>query len=269
LDLWGGNLAKVQKFHFVEGLQRRLREIYPNIAELERIALQKGIPISEPFRGTRIGAFHVLAPTRARYLDLIVQSERTPQSAAEAQATSMAAAGKRLYEAVAAVVGLVRSAWGVEVFSDEPVSAENEMSVVQYAYLCGDKLLLTADASRDGLSEAAHFASAVGLVLPGIDRFQVPHHGSRRNVTTALLDHWLGPRLSAKPEKGQERFSAYISSAKADKDHPRKAVVRALIHRGARVLATEGQSIVTRRFAPERDDYGPVESLPYPEEQED
>ena len=42
----------------------------------------------------------------------------------------------------------MKSLWGNEVFSEEETSAENEMSVVQYAKLCGKKILLTGDAGR-------------------------------------------------------------------------------------------------------------------------
>ena len=75
------------------------------------------------------------------------------------------------------------------------------MSVIQYANLCSKKILLTADAGCRALAEAAVYAPTVGLSLPGIDRFQVPHHGSRRNLSTDILDLWLGDML---PES--ERF---------------------------------------------------------------
>src|SRR5207245_2759983 len=130
-----------------------------------------------------------------------------------------------------------------EIFSEEDISAENKMSVIQYSYLCGERIVLTGDAGVDSFSEAAAFAPVVGLNLPGINRFQGPHHGSRRNVSTEMLDQWLGPRLSAKPARGQEPFTAIISSAKADEQHPRKSVIRGLIHRGAKVIATEGRDI--------------------------
>src|SRR5438874_1007771 len=98
------------------------------------------------------------------------------------------------------------------------------MSVIQYAVLCGDKIVLTADAGRDGLTEAAAYAPNVGLFLPGVNCFQAPHHGGRRNVSTAILDQWLGWRLPAMLPNGQHRFISMISSAKEDPDHPRKAV---------------------------------------------
>ena len=149
------------------------------------------------------------------------------------------------------------------------VSAENEMSVIQYANLCGKRILLTADAGRNALTEAADFAPMIGLVLPGVDRFQIPHHGSRRNVSTEILDCWLGPRLASKPAKGNVRFVAVVSSAKKDTAHPRKAVVRAMIHRGAKVLCTEGNSIRIGHNAPDRDGWGPATPMEYPEDQEE
>ena len=143
------------------------------------------------------------------------------------------------------------------------------MSVVQYANLNGRKILLTGDTGREGLQEVIDYAPIVGLNLPGIDRFQVPHHGSRRNVSTELLDQILGDRLQSQITKGSEKFTAIISSAKEDTDHPRNAVVRAMHHRGAKVLTTEGQSIRTQYGAPPREGWSPVEGVAYPQEQED
>jgi beta-lactamase superfamily II metal-dependent hydrolase len=263
----GEIIGRFARYTSVENLQRRLREIYPNIAALEEIALRRDIPMYEPFQGASIGAFTVLAPTRQRYLDMIVDSERTPESVEEAQKGALEGVGTFLEKAAATVVMLAKAAWGVEVFSPEETSAENEMSVVQYASLCGEKILLTADTGRAGLTEAADYAPYVGLALPGINRFQVPHHGSRRNVSTEVLDRWLGPRLNAKLADGQGNFTAIISSAKADEDHPRKAVVRACIHRGARVLTTEGASLCVH-FGGGNRGWVPAVPLTYPEDQE-
>ena len=146
------------------------------------------------------------------------------------------------------------------------------MSVVQYARLCDEKILLTGDVGRDGLSEAADFAPVIGLRLPGIDHFDVPHHGSRRNVSTEVLDRWLGPRLPKRLPEGHGTFGACISANPDDKDHPRRAVVRGLIHRGADVRQTTGKRgayLRTWKNAPPRDDAVPAEPLPYPEDQED
>lgn len=201
-------------------------------------------------------------------MDLVVASEKTPESVEEAEATKMQAMGALFEKAVAKVAALLRALWGEEVFSPNETSAENEMSVVQYAWLCEQKIMLTADAGRAALTESADYCAVLGISLPGIDRFQVPHHGSRRNVSTEVLDRLLGPRVAAQPAAGAEGFTAVVSSAKKDEQHPRKAVVRAMVHRGGRVIATEGSCKRTSQNAPERPGWVTATPLPYPEEQE-
>lgn len=252
-------IDRFARFKNKENLKKRLKEIYPNVAVLEEIAEEEDIPIYEPFQGEKIGDFTVLAPTKERYLDLIVESEKTPQATRESIQTSLAKADSS------------QAAWGEESFSSEETSAENNMSVIQYANLCSEKILLTADAGRDALTEAADYAPWAGLILPGINRFQVPHHGSRRNLSTEILNRWLGEVLpeSQKPEKGTGSFTAIISASKDDEDHPRKAVVRACIHRGAKVVSTEGKNLRTNHNAPARDGWTATTPLDYPEEQED
>lgn len=247
-------------------LRKRLREAYSNLAELESIADRRGIPIYEPFQGAKIGAFTVMAPTRERFLNLVVESDKTPE-AKEAAMAATTTWGDRLTEMVRKVVNLVKSAWGEEVFPDEDTSSENEMCVVQYASLCGKSILLTADTGRQGLQEVIDYAPVIGLALPGINRFQVPHHGSRRNVTTELLDKILGERLDSDSEK--KTFTAIISSAKADEKHPRKVVVRAMHHRGASVVTTEGSNIRTSHNAPDREGWSAATPLGYPDEMEE
>ena len=256
------------RFTTTSGLENALREAYPHIAALEEIALRRGIPIYEPHQGATIGAFTVLAPSRVRYLQLVIDSDRTPKEAAD---SSMMGLLDALRMAAAKAVVYAKAAWGAEVFSANPTSAENEMSVVQYANLCGEKILLTGDVGRDGLGEAADFAPSIGLQLPGIDRCDVPHHGSRRNVSTELLDRWLRPRLPQQLPAGHGLFKAFISANPADKDHPRRSVVRALIHRGGDVYQTAGASgewLRTAKNAPQRSNMKPVDALPYPPDQE-
>ena len=250
-------IDRFARFTNKENLKKRLKEIYPNIDALEEIAEEKDIPIYEPFQGKKIGDFTVLAPKKERYLDLIVESEKTPQATQESIRASILKADSS------------SAAWGEESFSSEETSHENEMSVIQYANLCEKRILLTADAGRKALAEAADYAPWAGLLLPGIDRFQVPHHGSRRNVSTEILDRWLGRILPEQLEEGSEKFTAIISASKDDDDHPRKAVVRGCIHRGAKVISTKDGSKRTGHNAPERVGWSTVSGLPYPTEQEE
>lgn len=253
-------LPRFSRFTTVAGLIARLRECYPFVAELEAIAMRKRIPIYEPFQSAQIGAFTVLAPSRSRYLQCVLDSEKTPDARSESLL---------LQELLKKIRGFSSALWGAETFPTDETSAENEMSVVQFARIADQSIVLTADSGRAGLQEAADFAPRVGLLLPGVSRFQVPHHGSRRNVSTELLDRWLGARLPAPPQHGSERFTAIISSAKEDKDHPRKAVVRAMIHRGAKVLATEGRTISTYAGTGGKAGWVPAVPQTYPNEQEE
>lgn len=255
-------------YNSVDRLASRLRQLYPYIADLERMATAKGIPIAAPFQGARIGAFTVLAPTPGRYFDCLLRSEKTPEVTVEVE-NALGGMLSGLARIGRGLVNYARGAWGYEVFSPEETSAENEMSVVQGAIIGGKSIVLTGDAGRRALAEAADAAWMAGIVLPGVDRFQVPHHGSRRNVSTGLLDRWLGERLPYPPAHGTETFVAMCSSAKADPDHPRKSVERALVHRGARFIATEDGDIGTRWNIPPRPGWGNLPLRPYPEDYEE
>ncbi|WP_352426189.1 ComEC/Rec2 family competence protein [Aminomonas paucivorans] len=248
------------RFKYVENLKDRLKQAYPSVAALEDIANQRKIPIYAPLQGARIGAFTVMAPTLDRYLNLIKTSEKTPDTNQNLTFQEMA---KSAYETLQE---FVLSPWGEEIFPSRNTSDENEMSVIQYAELCSKKILLTGDAGRNGLQEAANYALSSGLKLPGIDIFQVPHHGSRRNVSSEVLDNWLGKKLKYRPEN--EVVCAIISSAEEDKDHPRKSVIRALIHRGASVFSTEGKPLCCRANTPTRYGWESPEAIDYPNEQE-
>lgn len=255
----GGILSFFPQYQSVESLVKRLQAEYPYIHELEKIAQRRNIQIREPFQNERIGPFTVLAPTPARYLQLIIQSEKTPKQ-------SPVGILGGLIQAAAPLIRFIKAGWGSEKFAPEPTSAENEMSVVQYATLCGDRILLTGDAGRDGLTEAAHYTVNNGLSVP-VNKFQAPHHGGRHNLSSELLDFWVGPQLAQMVPKGQEKFEAVISSAKEDTAHPRKAVLRALRHRGAFILTTEDMPVIIQRNSTRT--WTVVENVLYPDEQEE
>jgi beta-lactamase superfamily II metal-dependent hydrolase len=261
-------INRFSQFTSVENLVKRLKELYPNLVILEDLAEQYDVQIHEPFQGSQIGAFTVMSPTKERYLDCIVESEKTPEAVEAANEELLQIIREKFDRIAEKARTYIRAAWGKEVFPEDDTSSENNMSIVQYAQLCGEKILLTADAGRAALHETVNYAPYAGLFLPGINRIQVPHHGSRHNVSTELLDCLLGPRLPLKPEKGKEKFTAIISAANKDKDHPRKTVIRAFIHRGANVISTEGKNISIPHNAPDREGWVPVEPIPYPEVQE-
>jgi len=256
-------INRFETYNSVNALVSELKKNYAAVAELERIAEDRGISIREPFQGTTIGAFTVLAPTKSRYLDLLVNSNKTPQAIQENSLDSVMGVFSIALEAAR---NFFAAMWGEEVFPASGTSNENEMSVVQYAYLNNKHILLTGDAGRDALNEAADYAPYVGWLPPGIDFIQVPHHGGRHNVSTEILDRIIGLRLSESPSN--YTCSAVCSSAKADKDHPRKVVKRAFIHRGAHFAETESNTV---RFAVgiSRSGWSALPQAEYPMEMEE
>jgi hypothetical protein len=261
-------IGRFPTYNSVDALRSRLKKCYPRLVELEDIAASRRIPIREAFQGSQIGLFNVMSPSRAFYLDLIVESEKTPEGIDEIDKTPDQIIKEVLSAALQKFRNLVKSAWAHEIFSPNETSAENEMSVIQYSNILGQKILLTGDAGRRALKSFIDFAPTVGLQLPGIDRFQVPHHGSRRNVSTELLDQILGPRFERQDEAPDRAFTALISSAKADEDHPRPAVERAMRHRGGFIAATEGEDIRSSFQAPPRPGWSALTPRPYPVEQD-
>lgn len=256
-------LPRFPTYKSVDALRRKLRSLYDATAILEDIAIDKGIKINAPLQGETIGAFTVLAPSRSRYLDLVVDSEKTPEAEKEeARSFSLESIFR---EAVNKATAVIKALWGEEYFPPEPTSRENEMSVVQTALISDRRILLTGDAGRETLQEAINYAPSVGLILPGINLFQVPHHGGRHNVSTEILDQLLGKRLERMPEK--TTWSGVCSSAKADEHHPRKSVIRAVMHRGGHWSETEGKT-VNYAVGIARDGWKPIPQAPYPEEQE-
>lgn len=237
-------------------LESALRNAYSAVVELEELALDYGVDIQAPFQGRQIGAFWVMAPTPTRWAQCVLDSLKTPPT------------HDRPYKAQGGPRDATQSfsaAWGEEYFPPDNTSPDNEMSVIQYALLNQDKILLTGDAGREGLQEAINFAPSVGLHLPGINTFQVPHHGGRHNVSTQVLDQLLGPTLPTQPATWS--WVAVCSSAKLDEAHPRKSVIRAMLHRGAHFTATEGRTVNVSRGISRG--WTSIAQTPYPREQED
>lgn len=246
-------------------LRARLRSQYPNVSDLETIAIERGVIIEEAFQGTQIGHFTVMSPTFPKFIELVIRDDDKAEEPDGSVSEKIEKAW--WYKAAAGIRNLLAALWGEENLPSKETTPRNEMSLVQYADLFGVKVLLTADAGQEALAAFVDYAPNVGLQLPGIDRFQVPHHGSRRNVSSDLLDKILGPKKEVSGDYTD--FTAFISSAKKDTHHPKKSVVRAMIHRGGRVVTTEEGDVQTGCNAPARDGWGPAPLYPYPTEQEE
>jgi hypothetical protein len=182
----------LDKFHGAytrDGLIKKMREMHPYLVEMEQIAARKGISVCAPLQGANIGAFKVLAPSRQRYVSLIPDLDKTPSSYTTKAATFDTILGGLL----GSVIDKIKERLDLETLNTNPppTSASNETSVVQMATFGDKRILLTADVGPQGLDEAAAYAETQSLFIqPTL--VQIPHHGSRRNVTPAVLNRWLG-----------------------------------------------------------------------------
>ncbi|TNM67627.1 MBL fold metallo-hydrolase [Streptomyces sp. NP160] len=235
---------------------------YPNLEAIDALlaaATLHGTTITEPFAGESrfSGLLTVLGPSRASYEQLLADSlaETTGAAGLAAPSASRLTAGRLMYKAVALLERALATFPFETLGEDGVTSARNNTSVVTLVRPGQERWLLTGDAGIPAVHAALdHYERMHGAINASpFDFVQVPHHGSRRNVSPSLLNRWLGPR-----DSGYTSLAAYVSSAKADPKHPSPKVTNAFGRRGAVVLATEGINIWRHRGTPERPDYGPI-----------
>lgn len=260
--LYADELVSRFKYAWTEqGLRQKLREGFPIVAELEEIALRKGVQIHDPFAGSQIGVFTVLSPTRDFYLDLLPNMSRTPEPADHAVIDDLrqsSAAG--FFGAIKNVVFGVFESWDIETLDNAgETSASNESSVVLFGQVDEKRILLTADAGQLALERATSLCEQAGVPLQQFSVVSMPHHGSRRNIGPALLDRIIGPRLSNGNSNGT---IAVASAAKDDEHHPKRVVMNAFKRRGCETATTEGVGILTRYNVDMRAGFSAIKEIP-------
>lgn len=251
----------IDKFHpnfTAQGLSAKMRELHPYLVEMEKIATEKQIPIREAFQGTQIGSFWVIAPSRERYVSLIPSLDKTPESFAGAVKTF----GQSVAEAAKAAAAWIKETWLGETLGDDlSTSASNETSLVQWAKIDNKCILLTADVGPIGLAEAADYAQRAGVLSPPYF-VQVPHHGSRHNVSRSTLDRWLGTPLI---EGSAPRGTAFCSVGEGEgaEKYPRRIVSNAFLRRGFPVHVTKGSAKRYQSQMPGRTGWGDSDPIPF------
>lgn len=223
-----------------QSLRKRLRNNYETIADIENIAEENKIPIYEAFEGTYVeNEILILSPEKQFYLDLLVESEKTPLQ--EQAAFNQDGLFGRIANAVKAYIVNKFEDWDIETLREnEETSAENETSVVLRGLVEGDGFLLTGDAGIRALNKAIDYMEQIGEdVISEISFYQIPHHGGRHNVSPSLLDRMVGQRV----KKGTTRNKTAYASVAEGSDHPLKMVTNAYIRRGVSTYETNGNTI--------------------------
>jgi beta-lactamase superfamily II metal-dependent hydrolase len=223
---WLYSYEVIHNFHknwSVEGWTKHVRSTHEHVVELESLARARGIEPREAFQGAQIGPFSVLAPSRGRYVSLIPGLDKTPPP------YRSDAMPRSIFDTELSVLDRVKETIQIETLDANPpaTSASNETSVVQLGVYENHKVLLTADAGPQALTEAVNYARMIGL-LSAPNLIQIPHQGSRRNVSPAVLNAWLGLPNGGTTERGH----AYVMVGEQKNDHPRKKVKNAFMRRG-------------------------------------
>ncbi len=199
------------------GLRRAhvISETLKMVRTLRDVCALREIPTSEPFAGDQIGMFTVVGPTVAYYAELFAQfADSRAIRASEALVSSLPNTG--LLEAILQSTSPPVS----ETLESDPATEPENNSSVVLAMRYGSKLyLFTADAGAQALVHAAQQDE-----LGGCHWMQIPHHGSRRNITKPLIEYF--------------RPACAFVSATGNTKHPRRAVVNAFKRVGTRVYST-------------------------------
>lgn len=204
-------LNQVRGIRRTQAIQESLQTTRDLITQLER----RNIPVFEPFVGQEIGCLTVAGPSEKYYAELLAQF--ADESGIEA--SERVRQGCEIQELVEAFMENMSTDSSGELLDNPQTQPENNSSVILATAFDGNKYLFTADAGAQALSLAAN-----AYDLADCWWMQIPHHGSRRNITEDIIELFC-PKI------------AYVSAA-GNRKHPRRAVVNAFKKNGASVYST-------------------------------
>jgi len=227
---------------------------------LEAKAKEKGIPIYEAFQGTIIfDVLKILSPTKDFYLDLLVESNKTPLEEHTQVKTTISAQIKK-------AILMALETWTNELLRENvSTSAENESSVILYGDMMDDTFLLTGDTGIRAFNIAINYSEKQGIDLTKINVQQIPHHGGRHNVSPSVLNKIVGPKVA---QDSKLTKTAIVSVAKGS-DHPMKMVTNAYIRRGAKVFEARTTTLRHQHGTPDREGWTSASNLEFSTNVED
>ena len=239
--------GRVTKKSFTENL----REAYQYAHDIEQLAIEKKIDIYHPHQGHYYQVHDeriltILGPSKEFYLSLIQASEKTPDMEASESITKSFTATKKktVYE---------NMTFETENLSDEDeaTSAENDMSLILLLTVSNSKVLFTGDAGTQGLFNAIKYATANGFNLKDLNVFDVPHHGSRHNLSKGILKH-----INA-------NISVISCAKKGEPHHPSPIVTNSLIRRNMNQHWTKGGLLYYYKGNVEERGYNSAAPIPF------
>jgi beta-lactamase superfamily II metal-dependent hydrolase len=210
-----------------ESMRKRLRKAYRYAYELEKLAIKKNVPITEPFAGleSNWGILKILGPEENYYRELLTDSAKTPEKK-EGLAGSVSIF-ERAKTFAKSVVNWVTETLEYGLLDDTgETSAENNSSVVTLFEFDGKKILFTGDTGMPALNRVIEYCKLNGITLSDLSLVQIPHHGAKRNISPDIIKSICAP-------------IAIVSSSKNAPKHPSYQVTNEFHRNGSQVATTE------------------------------
>ena len=238
----------------ISRLQTKLEKSLSGLSELIDLAEANKISIASPFQGEHIiqNQLVVLGPSKEYYQQLLANFGITPQVKEEHRLDNVVSFGK-------SVINWIAESLHIETLSDDhpDTDAENNSSFVLLLVVpdengINNRFLFTGDAGKGALSNVSEYCESRNYSLEGIDFFDVPHHGSKKNLSPTILNK-LKPKVAfiSCPPDGHPK-------------HPSGKVINALIRRGCQPHTNKTRIICHRSLtAPQRAGFGPLDPEPF------
>lgn len=242
-----------------DGCKSQLVEDLVSLAEERGVIIDDARYAGHSYFG---GALMMAGPTEAYYRELLADQRTLSKSLAAQMASKVA-------PFIASASRQVRALFGdpgeTMTGDNGGTTPRNNSSIVMDLTIEGNRVLFTGDAGAPALERAAGTLDSLGRSELSVDLFDIPHHGSRHNLTPQLLDRLLSTKTDA------QMGWAIASVGKEAHDHPRAEVANAIKRRGYPVACTRGMNICWRSGdAPPRVGYGvPVTPLDWLDESGD
>lgn len=164
-----------------KSVNKRMTEAFKYAYQLEQVAITKigENNIKHPVVGNSyFDCLTILAPSKNLYRTKLLESDKTPTTIEDSSTNFFSKTMKKL----------VRYIRGLMPWRNEETSPINETSIVSLLCLPDSNYLLTGDAGRHCLGEALDYKSTSSpIAAKSINVMQLPHHGSRKNVSPELI----------------------------------------------------------------------------------
>lgn len=246
----------------MSSLEVRLKQKYSYIASLEEIAIEKDIPIYSVLEGTEINdKLTVLSPDKDFYLELLVESDKTPLETKDSLYEMVVNAAKK-------IIDKLKESWSDEKLrEDVSTEPDNETSTIVLGEMDEEAFLLTGDVGIRGLQKAIDYANRIGKPIKDtVSIYEIPHHGGRHNISPSILNQLLGNIVDENCETDKQ---SYVCTGK-NSDHPLQMVVNAFKRRGSKVYNASGSTICHHRGdMPKREGWSSVSDLEFKTEVEE